>query len=84
MSDKGDMKTNTQKIKTKLVKKKGLTPRECEVFFVVGFGHSNLEASKSLEVSEGTVKFHLTNIFKKLNIKRRSQVVLLAHGAQSI
>lgn len=76
------MKAN-KKIKIKL-EGYGLTDREVEVFFEVSDGVSNLEAAKELNITEGTVKFHLTNIFSKLDIQRRSQITLLAHGLEPL
>jgi len=78
------MKVATKRIKKILINEKGLTQRQVDVFFTVGSGLSNVEASEKLEVNEGTVKFHLTNIFKKLDITSRSQVVLLAHGIEPL
>lgn len=40
-------------------------------------GQSNAEIAHEVGVAEGTVKFHLTAIFKKLNIKSRSQLISL-------
>jgi len=76
------MKANKKIIKAKL--KILLTDREVEVFFQVSDGVSNLEAAKKLKITEGTVKFHLTNIFHKLDIQRRSQITLLAHGLEPL
>lgn len=36
-------------------------------------GHSNKEIAAYLSVSERTVKFHLTRIYKKENVKSRAQ-----------
>ncbi len=56
----------------------GLTPRENEVVAAVLAGYSNPEISEKLEVSEQTVKHHLTNIFDKLGIYSRMQLALFA------
>jgi len=76
------MKAN-KKIKIKL-EGYGLTDREVEVFFQVSDGVSNLMAAKKLKITEGTIKFHLTNIFGKLDIQRRAQITLLAHGLEPL
>jgi len=78
------MRAVTKKVKKDLIKNKGLTQRECDIFFAVGSGLTNLEASIECHVTEGTVKFHLTNIFKKLNLTNRSKVVILAHGLEPL
>ncbi len=73
-----------EKIRETLINEKGLSERECEVFFMVGSGVNNREAANQMFVTEGTVKFHLTSIFKKLGIKNRSKLVLLAHGIDAL
>ena len=75
---------NLEKISEDLQVKKGLSEREVDIFFVVGSGVNNSEAAEKLHVTEGTVKFHLTNVFRKLDIKSRSRLVLLAHGLEAL
>jgi two-component system alkaline phosphatase synthesis response regulator PhoP len=55
-----------------------LTVREKEVLALVAKGASNSEIAEKLFVREVTVKTHLNNIFKKLNVTNRTQAVLLA------
>lgn len=55
-----------------------LTIREAEVLSLVAQGANNLEIAEKLFVKEVTVKTHLNNIFKKLNVANRTQAVLLA------
>ncbi|HSA07740.1 MAG TPA: response regulator transcription factor [Candidatus Gastranaerophilales bacterium] len=55
-----------------------LTTREKEVLSFVAKGASNQEIAEKLYVREVTVKTHLNNIFKKLNVTNRTQAVLLA------
>lgn len=45
---------------------KGLSNREAEVSEIIAKGLSNKEVANELFVTEKTVKFHLTNIYKKL------------------
>lgn len=54
-----------------------LTNREREILSLVAKGHSNKEISEKLFVSELTVKTHLKNIFKKLNVSSRTQAILI-------
>lgn len=54
-----------------------LTDRENEILELVIDGRSNNEISKTLFISEGTVKNYVSKILKKLNLKRRSQLVAL-------
>jgi DNA-binding NarL/FixJ family response regulator len=48
-----------------------LTPRERQVLFLVGQGLSNKEIAEQLYIQPGTVKNHVHNIFKKLNVNSR-------------
>ncbi len=54
--------------------KKNLSKREVEVVMLVIKGLTNREVANELCVAEKTVKFHLTNVYKKMNISRRSQI----------
>jgi DNA-binding NarL/FixJ family response regulator len=51
----------------------GLTQREAEIVRAVARGLSNKEIAKELWVSVQTVKFHLTNIYRKLEITNRTE-----------
>ena len=51
----------------------GLTDREIETVRLVAKGLSNAEVGRTLLVTEQTVKFHLSNIFRKLNVSNRTQ-----------
>ena len=55
---------------------KGLSNRESEVAELVTQGLSNKEVANQLFVTEKTVKFHLTNIYKKMNVKSRAQLIV--------
>ncbi|HSO56954.1 MAG TPA: response regulator transcription factor [Paenisporosarcina sp.] len=62
-----------------LVKTKDtLTEREKEVLICLVQGMSNKEIAQALFISDKTVKIHVSNIFKKLDVKSRSQVVIYA------
>ena len=52
-----------------------LTKREYEVFCSVLQGLKSREIGELLFVSEKAVKFHLTNIYRKLNIKNRPELI---------
>lgn len=54
-----------------------LTPREKEVTRLVTKGLSNKEIGRQMDLSEGTVKIHLHNIYKKLNIANRTSLATL-------
>jgi DNA-binding NarL/FixJ family response regulator len=50
-----------------------LTPRELEILRLVAEGHSNAALAKMLWVTEQTVKFHLSNIYRKLDVSNRTE-----------
>jgi len=54
----------------------GVTVREAEIILEVSKGFTNKEVASKLFVTEKTIKFHLTNIFKKLSVKSRSQLIV--------
>lgn len=55
-----------------------LTPRENEVIRLIAQGLSNKEISEQLNLSDKTVKNHVSHIFSKLNITARSQAAVHA------
>ena len=58
-----------------LVTKAGLTQREVEIVQAVATGMRNRDIAKKLHVTEGTVKVHLHNIYEKLNVRTRVELV---------
>ena len=50
-----------------------LTGREREILKLVAEGHSNAKLAKMLWVTEQTVKFHLSNVYRKLNVSNRTE-----------
>jgi DNA-binding NarL/FixJ family response regulator len=50
-----------------------LTPREVEVLQLVAQGLSNSELAERLWVSDQTVKFHLSNVYRKLHVESRAK-----------
>jgi DNA-binding NarL/FixJ family response regulator len=50
-----------------------LTKREVEILRLVAEGHSNSQLARMLWVTEQTVKFHLSNIYRKLNVANRTE-----------
>jgi DNA-binding NarL/FixJ family response regulator len=51
----------------------GLTRRELEILRLVAEGHSNAQLARMLWVTEQTVKFHLSNIYRKLEVANRTE-----------
>jgi len=61
-----------------------LTPREREIMLLVAEGLSNKGVARRLDVSEGTVKIHLHNIYQKMEVPNRTTLTVfaLAHAAE--
>jgi DNA-binding NarL/FixJ family response regulator len=57
----------------------GLTERELAILKAVARGLSNQAIGKELWVTEQTVKFHLTNIYRKLNLANRTEAARYAY-----
>jgi DNA-binding NarL/FixJ family response regulator len=55
-----------------------LTPREQEVLQLIATGCSNREISEKLYISERTVKNHVNSLLRRLNLRDRTQVAILA------
>jgi DNA-binding NarL/FixJ family response regulator len=72
---KANSKTSTRSVSTLI---DSLTKREIEVLNLMGFGLSNREIAAQLELTEGTVKNHIVNLFGKLQVKNRVQAITAA------
>lgn len=55
-----------------------LTAREREIMQYLARGQSNKEIARQLDVAESTVKIHVQNIMKKLNLSSRVQIAVYA------
>lgn len=58
----------------------GLTEREREVAILAANGASNQQIAQDCDISERTVKAHLSAVFSKLNLTDRLQLALRVHG----
>jgi two-component system, NarL family, nitrate/nitrite response regulator NarL len=56
----------------------GLSARESDIARYVAVGMRNAEVARKLGITEGTVKVHLNNIYKKLQIRDRVELTLYA------
>ncbi|XOV91960.1 MAG: response regulator transcription factor [Bacteroidota bacterium] len=52
-----------------------ISPREHEVLIKIAEGYSNNEIAEKLFVSENTIKTHVSNLYIKLNVKRRTEAI---------
>jgi len=58
----------------------GLTARETDIVKLVARGFANEEIARRLTVKEGTLKIHLHNIYRKLNVDSRLNLTLYVQG----
>jgi DNA-binding CsgD family transcriptional regulator len=54
-----------------------LTPQELQVALQVAEGKANRDAAAALFLSPKTVEFHLTRVYRKLNVRSRAELALL-------
>lgn len=57
----------------------GLTQREASILDALASGLSNKQIAKELWLAEQTVKFHLTNIYRKFNVTSRTEAIRFAY-----
>ena len=71
---------NSRLVNRNLDKEKidSLTKRELEVLIQVAYGMFNKEIANILDISERTVKNHISNIFKKIDVNDRTQAAIFA------
>lgn len=62
----------------KETKEEGLTKREIEVLKLIARGMYNKEIADELVISEKTVKNHISNIFRKIDVTDRTQAAIFA------
>jgi DNA-binding NarL/FixJ family response regulator len=60
-----------------------LTEREHEIIRLVGQGLSNKEIAYQLSISDSTVRHHMTNIFDKVGVPNRQNLLIHKHYARS-
>ncbi|WP_339751315.1 LuxR C-terminal-related transcriptional regulator [uncultured Winogradskyella sp.] len=75
---------SNREIDLKKVEELGLSKREYEVLKEVTLGLSNQEIAEKLFVSESTIKTHVSNLFLKLNAKRRTQAIQISKSLNII
>lgn len=52
-----------------------LTARECDILRLLALGHSNSDLARMLHITPRTVRYHLSNIYRKLDVANRTQAV---------
>jgi DNA-binding NarL/FixJ family response regulator len=68
-----------QRVSENAAKAAGLTERETSILQALARGLSNDAIGKELWVAEQTVKFHLTNIYRKLEVSNRTEATRYAY-----
>lgn len=74
-----DMSGKRRRAKT-VAERFGLTKSQARVLELLAEGKTNREIGQLLDVTEGTVKIHVSAIFKAMNVSNRSQALLVAQG----
>lgn len=74
-----NLSTEDQEIARKVA---DLTPQQYRVLFLLHEGLLNKQIAYQLNITEATVKAHITAIFRKLGVYNRTQAVLLAERLQ--
>ena len=72
MSDTSNISSETEKLNALL------TPRQLEIVTLLVQGKSNKSIANKINVTEATVKMHLTAIFKSLGVNNRTQAAMMA------
>jgi DNA-binding CsgD family transcriptional regulator len=61
-----------------------LTPKQVEVLSLAADGLSNKQIAARLNITEGTVKLHMSAIYGKLNVDRRGEAIVLARRLEEV
>jgi ATP/maltotriose-dependent transcriptional regulator MalT len=55
--------------------KAGISKREADILLLIDEGLSNQQIADKLFISENTIKKHISNIFQKLQVERRTEAI---------
>ena len=72
----GDWRTTPEK-DIKDLKSKSLSARQREILTMLAAGESNKEIGRALNISTGTVKAHLESLYRRLEVKNRTQAAMM-------
>lgn len=75
-------KANEKTPRASLEKLATLTPRERDIVNLLAEGATNKKVADALDISERTVKGHLSNVFQKLGVPDRLKLVLYLNGGR--
>lgn len=74
----GEVYVPSYLLQNKVPEEHSLTQRQLDVLTLMDQGHSNKVIASMLDISEATVKMHVTAIFRELQVSNRTQAVLKA------
>jgi len=60
-----------------------LTTRQRQIWSLISLGLSNSEIADQLNLTEGTIKVHITALFRKLDVKNRTQAMLIGQNGRN-
>ena len=66
---------NHTSVDEKQLEKSGISKRELEILQLINEGLSNQQIADKLYLSENTIKKHVSNLFLKLDVERRTEAV---------
>lgn len=81
-SDGNTVNDHTANTNEKAIIESGLSKRELEILHLISEGLSNQQIADRLFVSENTVKKHISNLFLKLDVQRRTEAIKKAKELQ--
>ena len=71
-------------IDTEQIERIGISKREHEILILISEGLSNQQIADKLFISENTIKKHISNLFLKLDVERRTEAVSKAKALKVI
>ncbi|WP_321160794.1 response regulator transcription factor [Aureitalea sp. L0-47] len=83
-NSKEDRSQNEFEIDSGKIDELGISKREYEILEQIAAGLSNKEIAEALFVTESTIKTHVSNLFAKLDVKRRTQAIQKAKSLKII
>jgi len=60
-----------------------ITPRQLDVLKLMALGHSNEEIAELLGVRPNTIKFHISDIFRRLGVRNRIEAIAQLEGCEA-
>jgi len=79
----GDLNLNEVRLGDLAERVATLTPHQFRVFSMIAQGMLNKQVAYDLNISEPTVKSHVTAIFRKLGVRKRTEVIIVANALAS-